>query len=81
MTRGGVDALKERLWAEAQRHGLGRATEVLIVADGAVWIGNRAGDRFAGARQRVDFYPVSQHLWSVAHTLPPDDAAAARAWV
>jgi hypothetical protein len=81
MTRGGVDALKEQLWAEAMRHGLGRAAEVLIVADGAVWIWNLAGDRFASARQRVDFYHVSQHLWSVAHTLHPDDAAAARAWV
>lgn len=81
MTRGGVDALKEQLWAEAMRHGLGRANEVLIVADGAVWIWNLAGDRFAGARQRVDFYHVSQHLWSVAHSLYPDDGAKARAWV
>lgn len=81
MTRGGVDALKEQLWAEAMRHGLGRANEVLIIADGAVWIWNLAGDRFAGARQRVDFYHVSQHLWAVAHTLHPEDEAAARAWV
>ena len=81
MTRGGIDALKEQLWAEAMRHGLGRANEVLIVADGAVWIWNLAGDRFPGARQRVDFYHVSQHLWSVAHALHPDDADAARTWV
>lgn len=81
MTRGGVDALKQQLWAEAMRHGLGRANQVLIVADGAVWIWNLAGDRFPGARQRVDFYHVSQHLWAVAHTLHPDDEAAARAWV
>lgn len=81
MTRGGVDALKEQLWAEAMRRGLGRANEVLIVADGAVWIWNLAGDRFPGARQRVDFYHVSQHLWAVAHTLHPQDEAAARAWV
>src|SRR5262249_37477403 len=38
-------------------------------------------DRFAGARQRVDFYHVSQHLWSVAHSLHPDDPIQARAWV
>jgi hypothetical protein len=81
MTRGGVDALKEQLWAEAMRHGLGRANEVLIVADGAVWIWNLAGDRFPGARQRVDLWHVSQHLWAVAHTLHPDDEDAARAWV
>jgi hypothetical protein len=81
MTRGGTEALKEQLWAEAMRHGLGRANEVLIVADGAAWIWNLAGDRFAGARQRVDFYHVSQHLWAVAHALHPDDEAAAKGWV
>jgi hypothetical protein len=81
MTRGGVDALKEQLWAEAMRRGLGRANEVLLVADGALWIWNLGGDRFPGARQRVDFYHVSQHLWAVAHTLHPDDEAAAGAWV
>ena len=81
MTRWGTDALKEQLWAEAMRHGLGRANEVLIVADGAAWIWNLASDRFAGARQRVDFYHVSQHLWAVAHVLHPDDEAAAKGWV
>src|SRR5271156_3447722 len=79
--RGGTDALKEQLWAEAMRHGLGRAHEVLIVADRAAWIWNLAGARFAGARQRVDFYHVSQHLWAVAHALHPDDEAAAKGWV
>ncbi|MCW5556190.1 MAG: ISKra4 family transposase [Verrucomicrobiae bacterium] len=81
MTRGGVNALKQQLWAEAMRRGLGRANEVLIVADGAVWIWNLAGDQFPGARQRVDYYHVSQHLWSVARALHPDAADAARAWV
>jgi hypothetical protein len=81
MTRGGIEALREQLWAEASRRGLGRANEVLIVADGAVWIWNLAGDRFPGARQRVDFYHVSEHLWSVARSLHPQDEAAARAWV
>ena len=81
MTRGGVDALNEQLWAEAMRHGLGRSAQVLIVADGAAWIWHLAGDRLPGARQRVDFYHVSQHLWSVAHALHPDDAVTARAWV
>jgi hypothetical protein len=38
MTRGGIDALRAQIWAEACRHGLGTAQDVLIVADGAVWI-------------------------------------------
>ena len=60
------------------RRGRGRANEVLIVADGAVGMGNPAGDRFPGARQRADFYQGSQPRWAVAHRLAPDDEAAAR---
>src|SRR6266700_3952184 len=77
MTRGGIEALKQQLWAEAMRHGLGQATEVLAIGDGAVWIWNLVGDRFAGARQRLDPWHALQHLWAVAHALYPEDEAAA----
>jgi hypothetical protein len=62
MTRGGVDALREQLFAEAQRHGLAQAHKVLVIADGALWIWNLTGDRFAQAQQRLDYYHASQHL-------------------
>ena len=81
MTRGGIEALREQLWAEAMRHGLGQARDVLIIADGAVWIWKLAADRFAGARQRLDPWHVLQHLWAVAHALHPEDEAAAAAWI
>jgi hypothetical protein len=81
MTRGGVDELREQLFAEAQRHGLAQATKVLVVADGALWIWNVADDRFSQAQQRLDYYHASQHLWAVAHALQPQDEAAARAWI
>jgi hypothetical protein len=81
MTRGGVEALREQLFAEAQRHGLAQAAKVLIVADGAMWIWNLSGDRFAQAEQRLDFYHASQHLWAVANALHADNPAAARQWV
>jgi hypothetical protein len=81
MTREGVDALRDQLWAEAMRRGLGQAEEVLVIADGAVWIWNLVSDRFQQARQRVDFYHVSQHLWAVAHALHPQAESAAAAWV
>lgn len=81
MTRGGVDALREQLFAEAQRHGLAQADKVLVIADGAVWIWNLTGDRFGQADQRLDYYHASQHLWAVAHALHPEDEAAARAWI
>jgi len=81
MTRGGIDALKQQLWAEAMRHGLGQTQEVLIIADGAVWIWNLAADRFPRARQRLDPWHALQHLWAVAHALHPEDEAAAVAWI
>ena len=81
MTRGGVDELREQLFAEAQRHGLAQADKVLVVADGALWIWNLTGDRFAQAQQRLDYYHASQHLWVVAHALYPQDETAARAWI
>jgi hypothetical protein len=81
MTRGGVDDLREQLFAEAQRHGLAQAAKVLVIADGAVWIWNLAGDRFGQAQQRLDYYHASQHLWAVAHALHPEDEVAARVWI
>ena len=81
MTRGGIDALKQQLWAEAMRHGLGQAQEVLVIADGAVWIWKLVADRFAGARQRLDPWHALEHLWAVAHALYPQDEAAAKAWI
>jgi hypothetical protein len=81
MTRGGVDDLRDQLFAEAQRHGLAQAAKVLVVADGAAWIWNLVEDRFAQAEQRLDYYHASQHLWAVAHALHPEDEAAAKAWM
>jgi hypothetical protein len=81
MTRTGVDPLREQLFAEAQRHGLGQAAKVLVVADGALWIWNLAGDRFNQAQQRLDYYHASQHLWAVAHALYPEQVTQARQWV
>lgn len=81
MTRGGVDDLRQQLFAEAQRQGLAQADKVLVIADGALWIWNLAADRFAQAQQRLDYYHASQHLWAVAHALHPEDEAAARTWI
>jgi hypothetical protein len=81
MTRGGIDALKQQIWAEAMRHGLGEASEVLVIGDGAVWIWKIAGDRFRQARQRLDPWHALEHLWAVAHALHPEDEAGAAAWI
>ena len=70
-----------RVQAEARRRGLGQVHPVYVVADGGVWIWKIVADRFPAALGVLDFYHASQHLWAVAHTLHPEAAAAARAWV
>lgn len=81
MTRQGIDALREQLWAEAMRQGLAQAARVLVIADGAVWIWNLVLDRFERADQRLDLFHAKEHLWVVAHELHPDDEEGARRWV
>lgn len=81
MTRGGIEALRSQLWAEAMRHGLGRAARVLVIADGALWIWNLVEDRFSQAIQRLDLFHAKQHLWTVAHLLHPEAPEMAQAWV
>lgn len=80
-TREGIDGLREQLHAEATRRGLGQAHEVLVIADGAAWIWNLATDRFAQARQRLDYYHAMQHLAAAGRAVCGDDAQALRAWL
>lgn len=80
-TRGGVDALREQLHAEALRRGLAQAPRILVIADGAAWIWNLASDRFPTAVQRLDLYHAKEHLWAVARELHGEDTAEAKAWL
>jgi len=66
--------------AQAMSLGLTRAKEILVVADGALWIWNLIDDRFVQATKTLDFYHASEHLWSLAHHLYPESNEAA-AWV
>ncbi len=80
-TRAGLESFERQVYAEALRRGLGTAVEVLVVADGALWIWNLVQNRFRLATQRVDLYHVKQHLWSVANELYVQNRAEARAWL
>ena len=58
-----------------------QAKEVLVVADGAVWIWNLVEDRFKDAQQRVDLYHVKGHLWALANEVFGQGSEEAQAWV
>jgi hypothetical protein len=80
-TRAGLEAFEQLVYTEALRRGLSQAAEVLVIADGAIWIWNLVENRFKRATQRVDLYHVKQHLWSVARELYDQDTAQARQWL
>lgn len=80
-TRAGLEVFEQLVYTEALRRGLTQAAEVLVIADGAIWIWNLVQNRFQRATQRVDLYHVKQHLWSVARELYDQDTAQARQWL
>lgn len=80
-TREGIDALREQLYAEALRRGLGQAAGALVIGDGAAWIWRLADDRFKEARQRLDFYHAVEHLAAVGRALFGEDKSKFQAWL
>jgi hypothetical protein len=80
-TRLGLEALMAQLYREALQCGLGQAQQVLVIADGAVWIWNLVQDRFPKARQPLDLWHAEEHLWAVAHDLYGRGTPEARTWV
>lgn len=80
-TRQGVDSFKQQLYAEALQCGLLQAQNVLILADGAIWIWNLADDKFPRATQRVDLYHVKEHLWGLANQLHGKGTDEAKEWI
>jgi hypothetical protein len=80
-TREGIDALREQLYAEALRRGLGQAAGALVIGDGAVWIWRLADDRFKDADQRLDFYHAVQHLAAVGRALFGEDQPKLKNWL
>jgi hypothetical protein len=66
---GGPEDFGKRLWAEAKRRGWSSAGDTQVVADGAAWIWNLAGDHFYDSQQIVDWYHASEHLSKAAEYL------------
>jgi hypothetical protein len=80
-TRLGIADLMRQLYRQAIDCGLDQARDVLVIADGAVWIWKAVQDRFPHARCRLDLYHADEHLWTIAHELYGKDTPEARQWV
>ena len=74
------ESFGRRLWHLACECGLRQAAEVVVIGDGAPWIWNQAKLRFSRARQILDFYHASEHVWSCANALYGEGADGASRW-
>lgn len=81
VTRQGLELFTQMLYVETLLRGLLQADQVLVIADGAIWIWNLATDRFKDAKQRVDLFHVKEHLYELAKTLYGEGTAQAQQWL
>ena len=76
----GAEQFGERLYQEASRRGVERAGEVVVIADGAVWIWNLVAEHFPGAVQILDFFHAAERLHEVGRAVYGEGASPARQW-
>lgn len=78
---GGPQAIGKQVWQEALRRGWQHVPETEVVADGASWIWNLAGDYFYDSTQVVDWYHATEHLANAAQALYPQDDGLRKRWL
>jgi len=76
-----IDAFTLRFVALAQAHGSERARELVVLGDGAEWIWNLCAQHFPRAVQIVDYWHMTQHLYTVAQARFGKGTPEAEAWV
>lgn len=68
------------LWRLAVGCGMLQASEVIFISDGGVWCNTVAEMYFKDATRILDWYHLSEHVWTAGRALYPRENASAR-WV
>jgi len=66
---GSVDEFKKHLLACALRNGYGEYKETVVLSDGAAWIRSMTEEIFHGAQHILDYYHLSENVYTYAKTL------------
>jgi hypothetical protein len=69
-----------RIYGEAERRGLRRAAQVIIIGDGAPWVWGLAAEHFPGAIEIVDLYHARAHLTDLSKLVYGVGSAKANEW-
>jgi hypothetical protein len=62
----GVESFKKMLKARAIEKGYYRASEIILLSDGASWIDKMKEEQFSEAVHVLDWYHAMDHLWQTA---------------
>ncbi len=78
-----AEAFRTPLWGEALRRGAATARSVAVLGDGAPWIWELAQWLFPRAVQILDWYHLSEHLWTAGKVVhgegtPPTERLVTR---
>src|SRR5947209_3568631 len=76
-----VEEFGRFLYALAERCGVERAREVVLLGDGARWIRHIVEDHFPHATHIVDLYHAREHVWNVANAVHGSATPQGAAWV
>ncbi len=79
--RSTADEFAPLLYALAQREGITRAEQVVVLGDGARWIWRLAEEQFPGAVQIVDEYHAREHVWEVARAAFAAEPSQKEGWI
>lgn len=80
---GAIEAAAEfgwRIYGEAERRGLRRAAQVIVIGDGAPWVWGIAAEHFPGAIEIVDLYHAREHLADLSKLVYGAASAKAKQW-
>jgi Uncharacterised protein family (UPF0236) len=69
-----------RIYGEAERRGLRRAAQAIIIGDGAPWVWGLAAEHFPGALEIVDLYHAREHLTHLSKLVYGVASAKGRQW-
>ena len=77
---GSVAEFKKVLFDSAARAGYGKVTKVVVIGDGAHWIWNMCKELFPDAECILDFYHMTENVYSYARELYPNDDKKYAKW-
>jgi len=77
---GSVEEFKKLLFACAIKNGYGTIKEVVVVGDGAKWIWKMCEELFPDAVKILDFYHMSENIYSYAKYLYPNQDKKIKKW-